>query len=158
MMRKKTVFVKLLEEITGEVGVGDVESIIPVESSSPGFVATFDAITTVLRVLGQTRIWHWCTSNDHVHKVLGDLIDELGKVGDELVELVVTDGGEFPGATISYSAYVDTQDCIDILSGDSELLLGLWDGVRADILSVRDKIVAAINKAVYLLGMDEQGA
>ncbi len=158
MSRKKTVFVKLREGFTGEVEVGEEESIIPVESSSPGVVSTFDAIIVVLRVLGQIRVWHWCTSNDHVHSVLDDLIDELAEVGDELVELVVPDGGEFPGATITYAGYVDAQDCAESLKGVSEMLLGLGEGVRADILSVRDRFVGEINKAVYLLGMDEQGA
>lgn len=118
---------------------------------------TVDVIHFALETLAQVRLWHWQTGRHSTHVILGDLYDSLSENFDAFVEQTI---GAF-GVTPEYSVvkaepYESADVCIQIIN---EWISTLSDTTEVfsdnpDLASVRDNIVSAMRKAVYLLRME----
>ena len=129
---------------------------VPVVIASEPEVPIMSVSQIALSLLSQVRLWHWQARERSVHVVLGDLYDSLDSSFDAFVEQNFGAFGVSYGSVevtaepyMSVDRVVSTlNDWIRRFSYDYEVFEG-----NPDIASVRDNIVSAIRKAVYLLSM-----
>lgn len=122
--------------------------------------ASGNATTKVARALFElqttAKLFHWKTASYAMHKASDELVEAVAKLGDELVETMTVRYGlpDTVGA-LRVAALNDTEirDYLQRQAGqfwgtEFNRLVGKKD---TDLQSIRDDIVAAIHKALYLM-------
>ena len=120
-------------------------------------------VPTFLHMLNTVKLYHWKTTSFSTHKATDELYSELNEKIDEFVE-VMLGKREMGGRAkllnvplIKLSMYSNNEAFTKQIESYKDFLLSFnesLDGVvNTDLLAIRDEILAAFNKFLYLLSL-----
>lgn len=120
-------------------------------------------VPTFLHMLNTVKLYHWKTTSFSTHKATDELYAELNDKIDEFVE-VMLGKREMGGRAkllnvplIKLSMYSNNEAFTKQIESYKDFLLSFnesLDGVvNTDLLAIRDEILAAFNKFLYLLSL-----
>ena len=119
-----------------------------------------EVVVKFLQILNTIKLYHWRTNSYATHKATDDAYDKLNANIDKFVEVLL---GKGPNRVALHMKSIPLHECGNESQFKREIekfkayLVGLQDmkGVRgmsnADLLSVRDEILADMNQLLYLL-------
>jgi hypothetical protein len=117
-------------------------------------------INQLLTILNQARLFHWQTPRylEHVG-VFGQLYDALDELVDDMIEAQAGYAGsvEAPdgGFTLRIFNYASQSDASAFLGFTTDYLVNALPKElkpeQTDILAIRDDMLAAVNRAKYLM-------
>ena len=118
-------------------------------------------VPTFLHMLNTVKLYHWKTTSFSTHKATDELYSELNEKIDEFVE-VMLGKREMGGRAkllnvpmIKLSVYSNNEAFKKQIESYKHFLLAfnetLGGVVNTDLLAIRDEILAAFNKFLYLL-------
>jgi len=120
-------------------------------------------VPTFLHMLNTVKLYHWKTTSFSTHKATDELYAELNEKIDEFVE-VLLGKREMGGRAkllnvplIKLSMYSTNEAFTKQIESYKDFLLAFNDSldgvVNTDLLAIRDEILAAFNKFLYLLSL-----
>jgi len=120
-------------------------------------------VPTFLHMLNTVKLYHWKTTSFSTHKATDELYSELNEKIDEFVE-VMLGKREMGGRAkllnvplIKLSMYSNNEAFTKQIEAYKDFLLAFNDSlggvVNTDLLAIRDEILAAFNKFLYLLSL-----
>lgn len=116
-----------------------------------------EIILKLVQIQLQWRFLHWQTFGDAKHKTYGKLHDKFGPLIDDFTESMMGKYGrpEFePEFSIMFQD-IKTLSIQNFMDGITEFLVSITDELDSrydtDLLSIRDEMLALINKSKYLL-------
>lgn len=124
---------------------------------NPKTAPTTQVARAVLELQCALKLYHWKTSSYARHVASDELVASVQRIGDALVEAMVTRYGR-PGAlrgSLSCPALTDesvprhVQEACGFWTREFTRMLHPEDDT--DLLSLRDELVAALHKALYLM-------
>ena len=121
-------------------------------------------IVMFLRMLNTVKLFHWKTSNYAQHKATDELYGTLNEKIDDFVE-VMLGKREMGGRAkllnvplIKLSMYSNNEAFKKQIEAYKDFLLAfnetLGGTINTDLLAIRDEILAAFNKFLYLLSLN----
>jgi hypothetical protein len=130
-------------------------------SAAHGSAAPSMFVPTFLHMLNTVKLYHWKTTSFSTHKATDELYAELNEKIDEFVE-VLLGKREMGGRAkllnvplIKLSMYSNNEAFTKQIESYKDFLLAFNDSldgvVNTDLLAIRDEILAAFNKFLYLL-------
>jgi DNA-binding ferritin-like protein len=126
------------------------------------------------RFLSSVKMMHWYTCNYNMHKIFGNLYDDLGDLFDSLQEEIIGTSNKnenydrFPTLDIECikdEEHLNYQDDVSILNhymSNQNTLKDILDcfefksyaeNSRSGLMNIKDEIVSRLNKTNYLLNM-----
>ncbi len=128
-----------------------------------GNINTALIVPTFLHMLNTVKLYHWKTTSFSTHKATDELYGSLNEKIDQFVE-VMLGKREMGGRAkllnvpmIKLSVYSNNEAFIKQIESYKTFLLDFsaFDPVmNADLLAIRDEILADFNKFLYLLTLD----
>ena len=120
-------------------------------------------VPTFLHMLNTVKLYHWKTTSFSTHKATDELYGELNEKIDEFVE-VMLGKREMGGRAkllnvplIKLSMYSNNEAFKKQIEAYKDFLLAfnetLGGTINTDLLAIRDEILAAFNKFLYLLSL-----
>jgi hypothetical protein len=129
---------------------------------STSYLEHKEKITTLfLEMLNTIKLYHWKTKSYAVHKATDELQEELHKLIDQFVEVMLgKDESRLRHIHLSiqmedFENVVDFKERIYKYRSFLTHLDDIFDKKDSDLLSIRDDMLAAINKFLYLLTLNE---
>ena len=121
-------------------------------------------VPTFLHMLNTVKLYHWKTTSFSTHKATDELYGTLNEKIDDFVE-VMLGKREMGGRAkllnvplIKLSMYSNNEAFTKQIEAYKEFLLAFNDSldgvVNTDLLAIRDEILAAFNKFLYLLSLN----
>lgn len=123
-----------------------------------------DIVTQMLQMLMTTKLYHWNTLSFSVHKATDELYGELNTLIDHFVEVLLGKHNNvnernkheiLSVKTLHMNNYKDTGMFKKEIETYKKYLIGLNkhfnNSENSDLLSIRDDILATLNKISYLL-------
>lgn len=121
-------------------------------------------VPTFLHMLNTVKLYHWKTTSFSTHKATDELYAELNEKIDEFVE-VMLGKRELGGRAkllnvplIKLSVYSNNEAFKKQIEAYKDFLLAfnetLGGTINTDLLAIRDEILAAFNKFLYLLSLN----
>lgn len=118
-------------------------------------------ISLLLTLVNQIKIFHWQTPKYAEHIALNDLYDALNDQIDELVEVyqgkiqsVIKTKDNFDVKLYNYISTEDIVDYIDKFINYLDTKMIDKPDENGDLVSIKDDIVAGLNKTKYLLTLE----
>lgn len=121
-----------------------------------------EKITTLfLEMLNTIKLYHWKTKSYAVHKATDELQEELQKLIDQFVEVML---GKDESRLRNMNSCLQMEDFDNTIDLKERIykyrsflnqLDDIFDKKDSDLLSIRDDMLAAINKFLYLLTLNE---
>jgi DNA-binding ferritin-like protein len=114
-------------------------------------------LSKLLTFQNQLRIFHWQTKSYAEHNAFGSTYDTLDELIDEFVEVFQGIRGRIKAETefkITLQNYSSNNGCVSVINEfitflEKDLLSTIPDAT--DLANIRDEMLAAANKLVYLL-------
>ena len=120
-------------------------------------------VPTFLHMLNTVKLYHWKTTSFSTHKATDELYAELNEKIDEFVEVLLGKremGGRAKLLNVSLiklSVYSNNEAFKKQIELYKQFLLDMNETlgltVNTDLLAIRDEILAAFNKFLYLLSL-----
>lgn len=128
-----------------------------------GAAAPSAFVPTFLHMINTVKLYHWKTTSFSTHKATDELYAELNEKIDNFVE-VLLGKREMGGRAkllnvplIKLSLYSNNEAFTKQIEAYKDFLLAFNDSldgvVNTDLLAIRDEILAAFNKFLYLLSL-----
>jgi DNA-binding ferritin-like protein len=121
-------------------------------------------VPTFLHMLNTVKLYHWKTTSFSTHKATDELYAELNEKIDEFVEVLLGKremGGRAKLLNVSLiklSVYSNNEAFKKQIELYKQFLLDMNETlgltVNTDLLAIRDEILAAFNKFLYLLSLN----
>ena len=117
-------------------------------------------VTALLTLLDQIRIYHWQTPKHREHVAFNDLYEGLSDKIDEIIEVFQGKHGiikakvSFDMKAVNYSS---SENCVSYLDKFIEYFNSDFiddPENNGDLVSIKDDIVALLNKTKYLLSFN----
>ena len=111
-----------------------------------------------LYVLSLTKIYHWQTKIYNKHVASGNYYDAISPLIDQFIETYQGKYGQikYEPTTIKFDNITDAQ-FMTILIDFKDFLLGdipnIIDKKDADLITIRDEILAQTNQTIFLLNL-----
>jgi hypothetical protein len=128
-------------------------------SAAHGSAAPSMFVPTFLHMLNTVKLYHWKTTSFSTHKATDELYAELNEKIDEFVE-VLLGKREMGGRAkllnvplIKLSVYSTHEAFTKQIENYKDFLVALNENLGSDLLAIRDEILAAFNKFLYLLSL-----
>ena len=124
--------------------------------------ATEQIVPTFLHMLNTVKLYHWKTTSFATHKATDDLYGSLNEKIDHFVEVMLGKremGGRAKLLNVSMiklTVYSNNEAFVKQIELYKTFLMDLsqFDSVmNADLLAIRDEILAEFNKFLYLLSL-----
>ena len=123
---------------------------------------TTEIVPTFLHMLNTVKLYHWKTTSFATHKATDELYATLNEKLDDFVEVMLGKremGGRaklLNVALIKLGVYSDNDDFTKQIESYKSFLLAMDESLvvgmkNVDLLAIRDEILAAFNKFLYLL-------
>lgn len=118
---------------------------------------TEEIILKLVQIQTQWRFLHWQTFGDAKHRTYGEIYEGLDDLIDSFTEVMM---GKYGRPTFDSEFAIMFQDIAALsiqkfMDGITEFFVSLTDQLDprydTDLLNLRDEMLAAINKAKYLL-------
>ena len=116
-------------------------------------------VPTFLHMLNTVKLYHWKTTSFSTHKATDDLYATLNEKIDEFVE-VLLGKREMGGRAkllnvplIKLSMYSNNEAFTKQIESYKDFLVALNENLGSDLLAIRDELLAAFNKFLYLLSL-----
>jgi hypothetical protein len=114
-------------------------------------------VPTFMHMLNTVKLYHWKTTSFSTHKATDELYGELNELLDKFVE-VMLGKREMGGRAkllnvpmIKLGIYSNNEAFQKQIENYKHFLLALNNDMGPDLLAIRDEILAAFNKFLYLL-------
>lgn len=116
-------------------------------------------VQVLLQLRTDIKMFHWQTKLFAYHKISDELLGSIDDLTDKLVEaasgLINSRPQVLPGATIRLINLSDKNELVSILTQTSKILREPNNLLSStEIANIRDEILGAIDKALYLLSFD----
>lgn len=131
--------------------------------SAPAALGPASLVPTFLHMLNTVKLYHWKTTSFSTHKATDELYAELNEKIDEFVEVLLGKremGGRAKLLNVSLiklSVYSNNEAFKKQIELYKQFLLDMNETlgltVNTDLLAIRDEILAAFNKFLYLLSL-----
>ena len=132
--------------------------------AAPAALGPAALVPTFLHMLNTVKLYHWKTTSFSTHKATDELYAELNEKIDEFVE-VMLGKRELGGRAkllnvplIKLSVYSNNEAFKKQIEAYKDFLLAfnetLGGTINTDLLAIRDEILAAFNKFLYLLSLN----
>jgi DNA-binding ferritin-like protein len=124
------------------------------------------------KIVSSIKMAHWYTQDYNIHKILGNLYDNLNNLFDKMQEEIIgtskTSNVFFPKLNLivdnieSLENYQDDQKIINVFDQTKTVLKNLLcslefiqyvDTVQSGINNTKEEIISELNKTEYLLSM-----
>lgn len=116
-------------------------------------------VPTFLHMINTVKLYHWKTTSFSTHKATDELHSELNEQIDKFVE-VMLGKREMGGRAkllnvhlIKLSVYSNNEAFKKQIEAYKDFLISLNESLGSDLLAIRDEILAAFNKFLYLLSL-----
>lgn len=108
-----------------------------------------------LGVLGQIKVFHWCTMSYSIHKALDELHKSLSDFTDEFIEVYMGKSNKQPCPlfTISMNANNDVTNIIEYLEEQREIIRNMRNKqfkTLSEIQNILDSMMSSISNTIYL--------
>ncbi len=126
--------------------------------------ASHAIVPTFLHMLNTVKLYHWKTTSFSTHKATDELYGTLNEKIDEFVEVMLGKremGGRaklLNAPMMKLTIYSNNEAFIKQVENYKTFLLNMNDylgmTINTDLLAIRDEILAAFNKLLYLLSLN----
>jgi hypothetical protein len=114
-------------------------------------------VHTFLHMLNTVKLYHWKTTSFSTHKATDELYSTLNEKIDDFMEVILGKremGGRLKllsAPLIKLSVYSNNEAFKKQIETYKDFLIALDDSLGSDLLAIRDEILAAFNKFLYLI-------
>ena len=113
-------------------------------------------IEKLLEMINTIKLYHWKTYNYATHKATDELFSELNTKIDEFVEVLLgstnVNRNSLNITTITINPILTNVECKTQINNYIHFLIQS-KGLSVDLISIRDEIVALLNRFLYLLSL-----
>ena len=121
-----------------------------------------DVILFFMNMLTTVKLYHWKTMSYATHKATDELYEELNKYVDEFVEVMIGHKGgvraTLPRTNVKIYDCASKEEFSRKIEEYKEVLVGLtsrFGGKKnSDLLNIRDEILGALNKSLYVMSFN----